>query len=152
MKLFRLVLLVIGLIAAPSLRAAFVLYNTTTQQMHRSDSPQPYTVDGQAGALPANIVELQVVDQAYPTLGLNERAVRTITVNLQAATYTRGWSIETYTPSADELDERAMQSEAEQFRTLYTALKNNTATAAQQRNILAFLLKCEAKRRGLVAQ
>jgi hypothetical protein len=130
---------------------SFIIWNTATGEPHGRERPAPYTVFGQPGPLEPPLVELEIIEQPYPVLGLNERAVRTVTPDLNAKTLTRGWSVETYEPSAEELDARALQAEAEQMRTAYSALKAGTTTAQQQRNIVAFLLKCEAVSRGLVA-
>lgn len=133
---------------------SYLIWNKTTQTVHRGERNEPYTVDGQPGVLADPLVELAVIRNAYPTLGLNERAVATQTVDLGAKTITYGWSVETYTPTAEELDERADATEASQLRTVYTALKNSTGTSGERlvrvERVCAFLLKREAKRMGLV--
>lgn len=148
----RFLFLSLWLFAAPLLHAGFVIFNTSTQEIHRSERPDRYTVFGQPGVLESPLVELEVIRQEFPALGLNERANSTRTVNLVAKTITYEWTVETYTPTAEELDDRAMRADLENLRSLYTALKNGTATAQQQRNVLAWLLKDAAKRHGLIAQ
>jgi hypothetical protein len=131
---------------------SYLIWNTETEAVHRREQDGRYTQDGAPGSLTSPLVELEVLSQPYPALGLNERAISTQTVDLTDKTFTRGWRVETYEPSQAELDERALQAEADQMRQAYTALKNGTTTAQQQRNIIAFLLKCEASRRGLIVQ
>jgi hypothetical protein len=130
---------------------SFILWNTETGEPHGRERPERYTVFGQPGPLEAPLIELEIIEEPYPALGLNERAVRTITPDIAAKTLTRTWVVEAYEPSAEELEQREMQAEADSFRTRYSALRAGTTTAQQQRDILAFLLKCEAVRRGLIA-
>jgi hypothetical protein len=63
----------------------------------------------------------------------------------------RSWLVVPLTTA--EIDERTDASDAEQLRQVYTALKNHTGTSANRmdrvENVCAFLLKQEAKRRGL---
>lgn len=68
-----------------------------------------------------------------------------------------GWTPQPVPLSAEEqariADDAADATEADQLRTIYTALKNGTGTSGERLQRLeracAFLLKCEAKRRGL---
>lgn len=52
-------------------------------------------------------------------------------------------------PTQEQVDEQADRDKAAEARVIYSAIRNNTATVAQRNEVLAFLLKREAKRMGL---
>lgn len=75
------------------------LYSLTSQQFSGPERPGPYTVDGQPGTLPPDIVELEVIREPYPTnLARNQRAKPLETLSLSALTVTYGWEIEEFVP------------------------------------------------------
>jgi hypothetical protein len=70
----------------------YTLYNTTTAE-HGPLRSTPYTVDGEPGVLPDNMVELTVIRLSPPALTAGQRIEQAITADLDAGTLTFGWSV-----------------------------------------------------------
>jgi hypothetical protein len=70
----------------------YTLYNKSTAA-HGPIRPTPYTVDGQPGVLPADMVELVVTRLDPPALTTGQRIEQSITADLNAGTLTFGWTV-----------------------------------------------------------
>jgi hypothetical protein len=112
---------------------SYIIWNNTTQKVHRGEQDAPYTVDGQPGALAEPLVELAVIRNEYPaSLLANERAVSTRTIDLVAKTVTFGWSIEAYTPTAEELEEISERDLITMLIASCADMRNHVGTAAER--------------------
>jgi hypothetical protein len=78
----------------------YTLYNKTTAE-HGPLRSTPYTVDGEPGVLPDNMVELTVIRLSPPALTAGQRIEQSITADLDDGTLTFGWSV--IEPTDDEL-------------------------------------------------
>jgi hypothetical protein len=78
----------------------YTLYNTTTDA-HGPLRSTPYTVDGEPGVLPEDMVELVVTRLDPPALTTGQRIEQSITADFDAGTLTFGWTV--IEPTTEEL-------------------------------------------------
>ena len=138
----------------------YQLYSLTTGLPVGPERRSPFSIDGvKATAADGTLLgdptqaEVTITRLEAPAYDTTTQKLESYdTLNLAARTRTIGYNVVPLTAAelAAIADEAADAAEAEQLKAVYSALLAGTATAAQQRRVLAFLLKCEAKRRGLV--
>jgi len=69
-----------------------IFYNTTTAKLGKSRAT-PYTVDGQPGILPDNIIELEVIEAERPVISEMETAAMEWVIDLPMNQYRQEWTI-----------------------------------------------------------
>jgi len=69
-----------------------IFYNTLTEELGKSMAT-PYTVDGQPGILPENIIELEVIESDRPVITDTQTAAFQWVVDTELKQYRQEWTI-----------------------------------------------------------
>ena len=73
-----------------------IFYNTLTEELGKSMAT-PYTVDGQPGILPDNIIELEVIEAERPVISELETAAMEWVIDLPMNQYRQEWTVRNLT-------------------------------------------------------
>ena len=126
----------------------FYIINKLTRELIRTTS-NPVNVDESVNEW-GDVIQLKRIDDnTLPAFNsATQKLVRISTDNDAAHTRTFSWSVVALTQAElDEIAEKAADTNRRtQAQNMLTALENGTITAAQQRQVLAFLLRRELKR------
>lgn len=87
-----------------------ILYNKDTQKV-LSVHDKGYFVDGKKPNLPSNIVELKVIENEQPAYDITKNVEQTFTVDLQAKTLTKSYTISDKTEEQIHADKLFQSSE-----------------------------------------
>jgi len=69
-----------------------IFYNTLTEELGKARAT-PYTVDGQPGILPENIIELEVIEAERPVISELETAAMEWVIDLPMNQYRQEWTV-----------------------------------------------------------